>query len=126
MGPAILVVEDDPQLRGLVVNWLHLSGFAPITAPNGEEALMLLRAGIPAKVILLDLAMPEMDGWAFRRAQQNDARIAHIPVIVMTGLEKHDSSAMEPAATFTKPLDFEQLLIEVTALCATVSRGPRA
>ncbi len=126
MGPAILVVEDDPQLRGLMVQWLHLSGFAPITAPNGEEALILLRAGVPARVILLDLAMPVMDGWAFRRAQQGDARIAHIPVIVMTGMEKHDSSAIEPAATFTKPLDFDQLLIEVSTLCATASRGPRA
>jgi CheY-like chemotaxis protein len=46
----------------------------------------LLKSGLPAKAILLDLMMPAMDGWEFRRAQRADPDLANIPVIVLTGI----------------------------------------
>jgi CheY-like chemotaxis protein len=61
-------------------------GWRPVTATNGLEALRLLKSGLPAKAILLDLMMPAMDGWEFRRAQRADPDLANIPVIVLTGI----------------------------------------
>ena len=49
---AVLIVEDDADLREMMEQLLHLEGFAPLTAPNGREALMLLEAGAPVKAIL--------------------------------------------------------------------------
>jgi CheY-like chemotaxis protein len=107
---AVLVVEDDVYLRELMETMLHGEGFAPITAPNGAEAMTLLRAGAPAKVILLDLMMPVMDGWTFRRVQQADPHFAAIPVVVTTAVEDPRTRHLQAAAVFTKPLDFAGLM----------------
>jgi DNA-binding response OmpR family regulator len=117
MTAAVLVVEDDTTLREMLEQALHREGFAPVTAPNGAEALVLLRAGIPAKVILLDLLMPVMDGWAFRREQQSDARIAHIPVIVTSSVERWYAPDFVAEAVFCKPLDLDQVIARVRELC---------
>jgi DNA-binding response OmpR family regulator len=116
--PAVLVVEDDTTLRELLEQALHREGFAPITAPNGAEALLLLRAGVPARVILLDLLMPVMDGWAFRREQRNDPKLAHIPVIVTSGVDQWHAPELLAEAVFFKPLDLDQVIARVRAICA--------
>ena len=61
-------------------------------AANGQEALVQLRAGCGAAAIVLDLRMPVMDGFAFRRAQRGDPSIAAIPVIVLSGAESDRST----------------------------------
>jgi len=100
MADAILVVEDDAALREMMAQQLHLAGFAPATAPNGYEALALLRMGFPAKLILLDLRMPIMDGWAFRAEQRRDPDLADIPVIVMSARDAAGFDAADyPAET---------------------------
>ena len=114
MADAILVVEDDAALREMMAQQLHLAGFAPATAPNGYEALALLRMGFPAKLILLDLRMPIMDGWAFRAEQRRDPDLADIPVIVM--------SARDAAAVFHKPFSGQEMIDVVRALCAAFVR----
>jgi DNA-binding response OmpR family regulator len=119
MADAVLVVEDDASLRDLIAQQLHLAGFAPATAPNGFEALNLLRMGFPAKLILLDLKMPIMDGWAFRAAQRRDPDLADIPVIVMTG---RDATGIDAAAVFHKPFDGQEIINAARAICATYER----
>jgi DNA-binding response OmpR family regulator len=124
MADAVLVVEDDAALREMMAQQLHLAGFAPATAPNGYEALNLLRMGFPAKLILLDLKMPIMDGWAFRAAQRRDPNLADIPVIVMTA---RDATGIDAAAVFHKPFDGQEIINAARALCATyVRRRPGA
>jgi CheY-like chemotaxis protein len=110
MRPAVLIVEDDPDARAMMDQLLHLEGFAPITAINGLDALRLLKTGLHVDAILLDLMMPVMDGWAFRRAQRLDPDIADIPVIVLTaaGNIRHDE--LRAAAVFAKPLPYDAVL----------------
>src|SRR6185295_17180149 len=119
MADAVLVVEDDASLREMIAQQLHLAGFAPVTAPNGYEALNLLRMGFPAKVILLDLKMPIMDGWAFRAEQRRDPQLADIPVIVMTA---RDATGVDAAAVFHKPFNEQEIIEVARMLCAAYTR----
>ena len=62
------------------------------------------------RVVLLDLMMPVMDGWEFRRRQLADATIAHIPIIVVSALSPVHYLNLEPAAVIPKPCDFGRLI----------------
>jgi CheY-like chemotaxis protein len=108
--PAVLVVEDDPDLRSMMDQLLHLEGYIPVTTSNGRDALRLLKSGFPARAILLDLMMPVMDGWAFRREQRLDPEIAGIPVIVLTAAVDARHDELAAAAVFQKPLPFDRVL----------------
>jgi DNA-binding response OmpR family regulator len=122
MADAVLVVEDDPELREMMAQRLHMAGFAPVTASNGHEALQLLRMGFPAKLILLDLTMPLMDGWAFRAVQRRDPSLADIPVIVVSA---RDPSGVDAAAVCCKPVDGDEVVNKVRMVCASINREPR-
>lgn len=86
---------------------------------NGREALRTLRDGYDACLILLDLTMPIMDGWKFRKAQKADAALASIPVAVLTTLRDTvvEAEKLEAIAGFAKPLDCEALLRLVSQHC---------
>jgi CheY-like chemotaxis protein len=114
VSDVVLIVEDERAARVGMEQILHLAGYAPVSAPNGQEALDLLRSGIPVKVILLDLIMPVMDGWAFRREQLRDPQLAHIPVIVLSALHHGWVEGVPP--TLPKPINVKQLLAELDDL----------
>lgn len=116
--PTVLVVDDDPGLQRVMRKFLTLEGFTPVVAANGEEALAYLRGGGEAKVIVLDLRMPVMDGWAFRKEQRLDPGLAAIPVVVLSGVEADRVSELEAAATFRKPASFPEIIDAVRRLCA--------
>ena len=78
--PAVLVVEDDDDLREVVVQTLTRVGYRVLGARDGEDALAQLAEERDVGVILLDLMMPRMSGWEFRRQQLADARLAKVPV----------------------------------------------
>ena len=113
VAPAVLVVEHDSVLREILERVLHCAGFAPVTVPNGEEALTLLRDGVPVKVILLDL----LDGRDFTSEQQRDPRLAQIPVIVTSAANQPWPAGLLADAVVTKPIDLDQLIAHVRALC---------
>jgi CheY-like chemotaxis protein len=117
MSATVLVVDDDKDLLRLMMKFLRLEGFTPAQATNGREALDYLRGGGDASVILLDLRMPVMDGWAFRRAQREDPDISSIPVVVLTGIEADHMHDLEPAAAFQKPVSFPEIAGAVRRLC---------
>jgi CheY-like chemotaxis protein len=119
---AVLVVEDDPDLREMMEQLLHLEGFAPLTAPNGREALTLLQAGAPVKAILLDLMMPVMDGWEFRERQLSTPELAGIPVVVISAVDVDRMDRLNPAAAFRKPLAFDQVIEFLQRLCQGIPR----
>ena len=117
--PSVLVIDDDEDLRTIIQDVLEDQGFAVATAANGREALdMLLRGEAEPALILLDLTMPVMDGWAFRREQQQVPRLAQIPVVLFSGDPDVDHAALSlnAAATMTKPLRLDGLVTLVDQL----------
>src|SRR6267143_948106 len=119
MAASVLVVDDDPNLVRLMSKFLKLEGFAPVPAANGLEALAYLRAGGDASVILLDLRMPVMDGWAFRIEQRRDPGLAKIPIVVLSGMEGDRVQELEAAASFNKPVSFQEVVGVIRRLCET-------
>jgi two-component system response regulator MprA len=104
----VLVVDDEPQVRATVREALALEGYDVTEASNGAEALALLQTAQP-EAIVLDLWMPVMDGWAFRRAQL--ASHPQIPVIVVSALDLSSERVEElrASAIIGKPFDLETL-----------------
>jgi CheY-like chemotaxis protein len=117
----ILIVEDDSDLREMMEQLLSLEGFNPVTAANGRQALDYLRSSGTPNVILLDLMMPVMDGWEFRREQERDPAIARVPVVVLSALDEQRAGNLGADAFLKKPLDFDRLLALVRHYC----REPR-
>jgi CheY-like chemotaxis protein len=114
----VLIVEDDDDLRDMMAQLLTLEGFRAHTVANGREALDYLRGGDRPELILLDLMMPIMDGWEFRRIQKDDPELASLPVIVLSALEPTRTSDFGNAMFLTKPLDFDRLLTLVRRYCS--------
>src|SRR5262252_8539464 len=106
----VLIVEDDEDLREMMAQLLTLEGFQTATVANGREALDYLHHTSKPDVILLDLMMPVMDGWEFRRQQQADPALAGVPVIVLSALDPKRTADVSAAAFLKKPLDFDRLL----------------
>ena len=79
----ILVVDDDRQIVRLVRQYLEQAGYAVLTAYNGEQALAQLYSQRPA-LLLLDLGLPDRDGWELTRVIRADERVAKIPIIMLT------------------------------------------
>lgn len=117
MPATVLVVDDDPDMVRLMTKFLRLEGFASASAANGQEALTYLRGGGDANVILLDLRMPVMDGWAFRREQKSDPDLADIPIVVLSGIEADHLNDLEAVAAFNKPVSFPDVIAVVRRLC---------
>jgi len=113
----ILIVEDDADLRDMMAQLLLLEGYATATAANGREALEYLRQTGTPKLILLDLMMPVMDGWEFRREQQRDPAIADVPVVVLSALDRSRATDVIANDFLKKPLDFDRLLELVRSYC---------
>jgi CheY-like chemotaxis protein len=105
MAHPVLVVDDDEVMRDALVTLLSGEGYEVVTASNGREALDRLRETTPS-VILLDYAMPVMDGLAFREAQKADVRFSSIPVILLTA---HNVTNFDALAVLPKPLSYEML-----------------
>ena len=78
----ILIVDDDQVLVESLSELLELNGYNVAVATDGQAALAQLRGGMRPSVILLDLMMPGMDGWDFRRQQLKDDDLKDIPVVV--------------------------------------------
>lgn len=89
--PLVLVVDDYEDAREMYAECLGASGFAVAQAETGDEAVAMALALLPA-LIVMDLALPGMDGWTAMRAIKTDARTAMIPVIALTGHARSDAS----------------------------------
>jgi CheY-like chemotaxis protein len=113
----VLIVEDDADLREMMAQLLTLEGFRAETVANGREALEYLNRGDYPDLILLDLMMPVMDGWEFRRRQRADPTLANVPVVVLSALDQSRAADLGGAAFLKKPLDFDRLLQIVRRYC---------
>ncbi len=107
--PVVLVVDDDRKARELMERVLRREGFAVIEATNGPAGLRLAREMLP-DVIVLDVFMPESDGWTVLQALKQDATTADIPVILCTVATDRDLALALGAAEFIqKPVEYEEL-----------------
>lgn len=113
----VFVVEDDVDTRDMLGRFLELEGFQVEVAANGRQALDRLTSGVHPCVILLDLMMPVMDGWQFRRQQVLDAQLADIPVIVVSAAGKERIAGIDADGYLSKPVDLELLLAQVNQYC---------
>ncbi len=102
----ILVVDDDAGSRNALTTLLRDEGFTVIGMPGGREAMEYLRESPPPKLIVLDLMMPDVDGWDLRHLQKQDPKLAAIPVIAVSAAGK----LPDADAQFRKPLDYEKFL----------------
>ena len=101
----------------MIGRFLELEGYQVEVAANGRQALERLTAGMHPCVILLDLMMPVMDGWQFRREQVRSPELAEIPVIVVSAAGRDRIAEIDANAYLTKPVDLEQLLERVSHYC---------
>jgi CheY-like chemotaxis protein len=114
----VLVVEDDIDIRGAVVEVLEDAEYEPVVAGNGAEALARLREGSPDPcLILLDMMMPVMDGYEFREAQKADPAMSEIPVVLFTAHPNVTPASVGAAGVLKKPLDFDALLHLIEEFC---------
>jgi len=106
----VLLVDDDPGVRRTLAKFLGRDGIAVVEAGDGQQALTYLRDGGAASVIVLDLRMPVMDGFAFRAQQRREPALAGIPVIVLSGADTDRFDELDADATFEKPASFASLV----------------
>ena len=111
-----LIVDDHDDLRQSLKSLLEAMGHLTVSVGNGKEALDYLKTGETPQVILLDLTMPVMNGWDFRRLQLQDPNYARIPTIVMSGTER-DQAGEELSVD-----DYILKPIEPTALLAMIEK----
>jgi CheY-like chemotaxis protein len=107
---AVLIVEDEADIRDSLAEILVMEGYEVVTAENGSHGLAVATRVRPT-LILLDLLMPEMDGWAFRAHQRCDPALATIPVVIMSAVDniRREASALG-ADYLVKPIVLAALI----------------
>src|SRR5436190_4435818 len=114
----ILIVDDEPTIVELLEEHLRSEGYETMRAFSGEEALQMLEADVP-DLVLLDLMLPGMDGYEVCRLMQKDARLNHIPVIMLTarGAVPNKVLGYERGADdyIVKPFEPDELSVRVRA-----------
>ena len=110
--PKILLVEDNEMNRDMLSRRLQRRGYCIVTAENGEQGLSLACLETP-DLILMDITLPEMDGWEVARLLKADESTRHIPIIALTArvLTSDQAKAFEVGCDDydTKPVDFARL-----------------
>jgi CheY-like chemotaxis protein len=120
--PTVCVIDDDADIREVLADILTLEGYDVVLAVDGASALQGLRARKNGCcLILLDLMMPGMNGWEFRRQQLSDSALAPIPVLLMTGAGDAAKLGEElnTAGALEKPVDLDSLLLRVSQFCGS-------
>jgi two-component system chemotaxis response regulator CheY len=107
----VLVVDDDPAIRGLVAEALRGEGYTVDVAAHGREGLDAVRANCPETVVL-DLMMPIMDGFSFLEACQREKLCEDVPIVVISAV--HDAMRrileLPVRACVAKPFDLDDLI----------------
>ncbi|MGZ3416365.1 MAG: response regulator [Polyangiales bacterium] len=108
----LLLIEDDRDVLEAMVGILEALGYQVDTATDGARALTVLRTANKPHVILLDLMMPNMDGYRFRATMREDPELARIPVIVITADRRVDEASLG-VVCLKKPFDPEDLVAAI-------------
>ena len=115
--PQVLIVDDDEAVRRLLELLLRTSGYDTVSATNGVEGLERMHRQLPC-LVLLDMMMPQMDGFEFRRQQLADAHLARVPVVCLTGHYEPEQIGVQLGVTcLKKPLHFPDVVDAIEAHC---------
>jgi DNA-binding NarL/FixJ family response regulator len=121
----LLLIDDDPNLILLVKDYLEFRGYEVITADNGREALEVLDQEVP-DMIICDVMMPEMDGYAFVEHVRQDPRTNWIPVLFLSakGQSQDRVKGLNKGADvyMVKPFEPEELVAQVESSLKQASR----
>jgi CheY-like chemotaxis protein len=110
-GP-LLVVDDDDDVRSVLVDVLSAEGYEVVAARDGSEALRLAASSHPA-LIILDLMMPVMSGWEFLTHRRADPELAEIPVLAMSASH---AITLHVDGFLSKPMELSALFAAVREL----------
>jgi two-component system, cell cycle response regulator DivK len=123
----VLVVEDYQDAREMYAAYLQFSGYEVAEATDGAQAIEKTLELMP-DIILMDLALPKMDGWEATRRLKSDARTKHIPIVALTGhaLAGHAEGARQAGCDsfVTKPCLPDALVAEIERMLAARSIDP--
>ncbi len=120
----VLVVDDDPVMRDLLTRHLEREGLETTSADSGATGIATARELLP-DAIVLDILMPEMDGWTVLSQLKQDHELQHIPVILVTMVEERQTGyALGASDYITKPVDKTKLLSTIKRLAKPNIQGP--
>ena len=109
---SIVVVDDDPEIVGMLSARLSSRGYQVATASDGNAALELCRRLLP-ELVLLDVMMPGKSGWEVARALKTDPVTAKIKIVIVTAIGEQVNDATSPIygadAHVDKPFEFDKL-----------------
>jgi len=116
---AVLIVDDDPEIREVMAAILAGIGYRTTTAANGREALARLRSAPdhPPGLLLIDLQMPVMSGWELCAALKADPQLASIPVVLLSAAAdlEEEATSLGTAGCIKKPVDADALVQVIEA-----------
>jgi len=116
----VLVIDDDLPIRGMLAAALRQHGFQVLLAGDGAEGQRAMNIHHP-DIILLDLAMPDVNGWDFLQRLQETGHLGHIPIIVVSAHVRVEPQAllqMGVAAILPKPFNLDELIQLIEHLAA--------
>lgn len=113
----ILVVDDDDGIREALKAALEYEGYHVFTAENGQVAYDLMQEGFRPCLIVLDLMMPVMDGWAFADKMAADQSYAKIPIVVVSAFDDK-APDIKAKSIFKKPVNLKALFEVIKKWCS--------
>lgn len=113
----VMIVDDDEEIRETLAELLSEEGYDVVEAEDGAVALDRLRDGAHPSVILLDLMMPNMDGWQFHREIKRDPALSSIPIVVMTAAGPRGTNLTDVKEVLHKPFSLDVVLEVVARFC---------
>lgn len=127
MGQRILVVDDDKEIVRIVRAYLEKAGYSVLTANDGETALHIIRSDRP-DLVVLDLMMPNRDGWSVARLVRADEALAKIPIVMLTARVETDDKilGLDIGADdyISKPFNPNEVVARVRAVLRRTLDGP--
>lgn len=123
MNKKILLIDDEPELRESLTEFLENEGFSVTQAANGKVALEILKTGAMPNLILLDYMMPVMDGKTFcQEFNKEEKWFGQIPVVLLTAarVEQDLIASMKLTAKLSKPIAIPQFLDVVKKYCPKI------
>lgn len=113
----VLIVDDDPDTRRMYSDYMRMKGWAPFTAADGRSGIDKATHLTPT-VVVLDLAMPRVDGWTVLRHLRDSSWTAHIPIVIVSALGDVRDEAFRAGcdAYLMKPCEPEIVWLQIRAL----------
>lgn len=117
--PTVLVIDDEVEVRDALGDFFRRNGYAVGSAISGTTALALLEGGFRPCIIVMDLLMPDTNGFQFRTEQLRHPELATIPLIAHSGVGEiaHYARLLEATAYIQKPAELEAVLAVVLEHC---------